>query len=245
MKQNKYDDERFFEKYAQMDRSQGGLKAAGEWQSLQALLPDFAGKQVLDLGCGYGWHCEYAAAHDAAKVIGLDLSEKMLEIARQSHSAPQIQYDRVAMEDAAFAPDSFDVVLSSLALHYVPSFGEIAQRVFSWLRPEGDFVFSCEHPIFTAQGSQQWQYDEKGNIACFPVDRYFEEGERQANFLGETVTKYHRTLTTLVQSLLKTGFIITGLVEPQPTEEMLSAIPAMADELRRPMMLIISAKKPK
>ena len=60
MKENKYDDERFFELYSRMDRSRGGLDAAGEWHELRKLLPDFRGKRVLDLGCGYGWHCQYA-----------------------------------------------------------------------------------------------------------------------------------------------------------------------------------------
>ena len=58
MKENKYDDERFFQKYSQMLRSQKGLQGAGEWSELQKILPDFNGKQVLDLGCGYGWHCK-------------------------------------------------------------------------------------------------------------------------------------------------------------------------------------------
>ena len=57
MKENKYDDPIFFQKYSQMSRSQQGLSGAGEWQQLRQLLPDFAGKRVLDLGCGYGWHC--------------------------------------------------------------------------------------------------------------------------------------------------------------------------------------------
>ena len=77
MKENKYDDPLFFEKYRQMERSQKGLDGAGEWNTLKKMLPDFEGKTVLDLGCGYGWHCEYAAQHGAVKVIGVDISEKM------------------------------------------------------------------------------------------------------------------------------------------------------------------------
>ena len=38
MKENKYDDEIFFEKYSQMERSRQGLKGAGEWSELQKLL---------------------------------------------------------------------------------------------------------------------------------------------------------------------------------------------------------------
>ncbi|MFR4039926.1 MAG: hypothetical protein ACLTZT_20925, partial [Butyricimonas faecalis] len=59
MKENKYDDEIFFNQYSQMSRSVDGLKGAGEWHVLQKMLPDFQGKRVLDLGCGFGWHCRY------------------------------------------------------------------------------------------------------------------------------------------------------------------------------------------
>ena len=238
MKENKYDDPVFFAKYARMDRSRFGLKAAGEWRTLEPMLPDFTGRDVLDLGCGYGWHCAYAAEHGARSVLGLDLSEKMLAVAQKEHAAPPIEYCRMAMEDADFADGSFDVALSSLAFHYVADFGALVRKTAHWLRPGGDFVFSCEHP-----GSQDWCRDENGKILHFPVDNYYMEGERQAVFLGERVTKYHRTLTDYVGALLSNGFMLTGLAEPQPPQEMIDAIPGMVDELRRPMMLILAAKK--
>ena len=50
MKENKYDNSDFFSQYSQMSRSVEGLKGAGEWHVLQKMLPDFAGKSVLDLG---------------------------------------------------------------------------------------------------------------------------------------------------------------------------------------------------
>ena len=53
MKENKYDDERFFGQYSQMSRSVQGLRGAGEWHELKKMLPDFNGKRVLDLGCGF------------------------------------------------------------------------------------------------------------------------------------------------------------------------------------------------
>ena len=62
-------------------------------------------------------------------------------------------------------------------------------------------------------------------------------------FLGETVTKYHRTLTTYVQTLLHHGFEIVGLEEPQPSKRLLETVEGMENELRRPMMLIISSRK--
>ena len=57
MKENAYDNDSFFEKYSRMTRSEKGLEGAGEWPALKRLLPDFRGKRVLDMGCGYGWHC--------------------------------------------------------------------------------------------------------------------------------------------------------------------------------------------
>ena len=60
--------------------------------------------------------------------------------------------------------------------------------------------------------------------------------------LGEKVTKFHRTLTTYLNTLLLNGFIISQIVEPQPPENMMD-IPGMKDEMRRPMMLIVSANK--
>ena len=106
-----YDDPVFFEKYAQMDRSQHGLSAAGEWLALQSMLPEFAQKRVLDMGCGYGWHCEYAVQQGAQSVIGIDLSRRMLNeaIARRSH--PRIEYRCAAIEELDFADGSFDIII--------------------------------------------------------------------------------------------------------------------------------------
>lgn len=242
MKENKYDDPVFFEKYSQMNRSQQGLEGAGEWETLRRMLPDFKGKRVLDLGCGYGWHCVYAMEHGAASVTGIDLSEKMLSVAREKTPYPQVEYKRMPIEDIDFPPDSFDIILSSLAFHYVKDFDRVAKKIHACLTEGGAFVFSAEHPVFTAEGSQQWYLDADGNILHFPVDNYFYEGERKADFLGETVTKYHKTLTTYLHGLLSNGFQLADIMEPQPPAHMMD-IEGMKDEMRRPMMLIVSARK--
>lgn len=243
MKENKYDDDVFFDKYSKMLRSQKGLEAAGEWKTLQDMLPDFRGKTVLDLGCGYGWHCRYAAEHGAVRVVGIDLSEKMLQVARKMTKENTVVYQNTAIEDVDFPKESFDVVLSSLALHYVADFLKTAEKIYRILKPGGNFIFSCEHPVFTAEGSQEWYLGENKEILHFPVDHYFYEGKREANFLGEKVVKYHRTLTTYLRSLLKLGFQLVDVAEPQPPQEMLD-LPGMQDEMRRPMMLIVSARRP-
>lgn len=243
MKENKYDDELFFYQYSRMSRSISGLKGAGEWHVLKKMLPDFQGKRLLDLGCGFGWHCRYAVEHGAASVVGIDLSHNMLKEAESRNGDSRIRYRCIAVEDFEYEPNAFDIVISSLTFHYLLSFGTVCQNVYQTLSKGGSFVFSVEHPIFTAAGNQDWHYDSDGNPLHWPVDRYFAEGERRASFLGEEVVKYHKTLTTYINELIKAGFEITGLAEPEPDEKMLDSVAGMRNELRRPMMLIISAIK--
>jgi len=243
MKENKYDDPQFFSEYSQMSRSVQGLEGAGEWHVFRQLFPELKDKRLLDLGCGFGWHCQYAAQQGAQSVIGTDISDNMLREARRKNAFPNVQYERVAMEDIDFPDASFDVAISSLAFHYVASFDDICAKVYRLLTPGGDFVFSVEHPIFTAQGTQSWYDDAQGKHLHWPVDHYFSEGLRQASFLEQEVTKYHKTLTTYINTLLQTGFRLTALVEPEPDPKLLTQHPEYQDELRRPMFLLLSAKK--
>lgn len=242
MKENKYDNEQFFKKYGMMERSKKGLEGAGEWHELKKILPDFKGKTVLDLGCGYGWHCAYAIKQGADYVLGVDISKKMLEAAKAKNADTKIEYRCQAMEDLEFSENKFDIIISSLAFHYIKDFAGLVEKIVMWLKENGEFVFSVEHPVFTSYGSQDWYYDENGNILHFPVDNYYYEGKREAVFLGEKVIKYHRTLTTYLNCLLSKGFELKHVIEPQPSSEMIE-LPGMKDEMRRPMMLLVSAKK--
>ncbi|MEK5396638.1 class I SAM-dependent methyltransferase [Paenibacillus sp. FSL K6-2859] len=242
MKQNKYDDTNFFSAYKQMPRSIGGLEASGEWHVLQPLIPDLHNKSVLDLGCGFGWHCLYAREQQASSVVGVDISEKMLQEARGKTDDPAISYIQMPIEDIEFASEQFDVVISSLAMHYVASFEAICRKVHAYLKPGGSFIFSVEHPIFTSRNEQDWYVDDQGNRLHWPVDHYQSEGLRETTFLTENVIKYHRTISTYFNDLIGAGFAIKAVKEPKPSDEM-SNDPWMKDEDRRPMFLIISAQK--
>lgn len=243
MKQNIYDDPNFFNKYSQMPRSVEGLTAAGEWDELRSMLPDLQDKRVLDLGCGFGWHCRYAREQQARSVVGIDISENMLARAKQTTEDPAIEYRQLAIEDIDFPEGEFDVVLSSLALHYVEQFDNVVQKVHHCLVPGGTFVLSVEHPVFTALAAQDWHYDLQGQRMHWPVDNYQDEGLRQANFLENDVLKYHRTVATYMNALIDSGFTITRISEPKPSAKMLDEIPEMRDETRRPIFLIIAAVK--
>ncbi|WP_404456762.1 class I SAM-dependent methyltransferase [Virgibacillus necropolis] len=243
MKQNKYDDADFFSTYEQMPRSVKGLEGAGEWPVLKSLMPELRNKGVLDLGCGYGWHCRFAREQHASSVVGVDISEKMLQKAREKTDDPLISYLKMPIEDINFSDSQFDVVISSLAFHYIKSFETICKKVYANLKPGGTFVFSVEHPIFTSRNEQDWYFDDQGNRLHWPVDNYQSEGVRETTFLTENVVKYHRTISTYINDLIGAGFSIRAVKEPTPTHEMLKNLPEMKHENRRPMFLILSAEK--
>lgn len=115
---NEYDNEKFFSEYAQMARSQKGLDAAGEWHQLRPLFPKLDGKKVLDLGCGYGWHCKFAVEQGAKQVLGIDLSQKMIAEAQKRNADARIQYQVTGIEEYNYPKDTWDCVISNLALHY-------------------------------------------------------------------------------------------------------------------------------
>ncbi len=95
--------------------------------------------------------------------MGVDLSEKMLAEAKRKTRHENVLYVHCAIEDYEYENERFDIVISSLALHYVPSFEDICAKVNRCLAPGGDFVFSVEHPIFTSEGRQDWIRDDAGD----------------------------------------------------------------------------------
>jgi SAM-dependent methyltransferase len=242
MTQNIYDDETFFAGYSRLPRSIEGLDGAPEWPALRALLPTLAGRAALDLGCGFGWFCRWARGAGAARVLGIDVSEKMLARARAMTGDAAIAYERADMERLALAPGAFDLAYSSLALHYVAGLERLIAEVRRALVPGGRFVFSVEHPIFTAPSRPGWTADEAGR-KTWPVDRYLDEGPRTTDWLAGGVVKQHRTIATYVNMLLRHGFTVAHVEEWGPTPAQIEATPEWAVERDRPPFLLVAADR--
>ncbi|MCI8513858.1 MAG: class I SAM-dependent methyltransferase, partial [Lachnospiraceae bacterium] len=193
-----------------------------------------------DLGCGYGWHCKFAAEQGASQVLGLDLSRKMIEEAKKRNTEYRIEYRICGIEEYEYPANTWDCVVSNLALHYIENIEEIFQKINQTLKPDGVFLFNIEHPIFTSGVGQDWVYTNEGKPQYWPLDNYFYPGERKINFLECDVTKQHHTLTQILMGLLNSGFELEAVEEAEPPKEMMN-IPGMKDELRRPMMLLVKA----
>ncbi|NWE13349.1 class I SAM-dependent methyltransferase [Pseudomonas yamanorum] len=242
MTQNIYDTEVFFEGYSKMGRSVEGLAGAPEWPALQAMLPPMSGLNVVDLGCGYGWFSRWAREQGAEQVLGLDVSHKMLARAKEMTSSPDITYAIADLEHLELPTATFDLAYSSLAFHYIVDLKGLFARIHQTLVPGGRLVFSIEHPIFMAPRQPGWLIDEQGRKS-WPVDSYQLEGPRVTNWLADGVIKQHRTLGTLLTLLIEAGFTLSHVDEWGPSEADLKARPALAEELERPMMLLVAAHR--
>ena len=238
MTQNIYDNDTFFTAYSQLPRSVGGLDSAPEWPALRAMLPELQGKSVLDLGCGYGWFCRWAADAGAARVLGVDVSEKMLAQARGMGSHAEVDYARIDLEQLALPHASYDLIYSSLAFHYIEGFDAMLATIRHGLKPGGKLVFSVEHPIFMAPRQPGWLTDAQGR-KCWPVDSYQQQGPRVSDWLTPGVIKQHRTLGTTLNALLRAGFQLEHVEEWGPTDAQLAQQPALAEERERPMLLLV------
>src|SRR5690606_37352250 len=109
MAQNIYDNPEFFSGYSQLPRQVHGLNGAPEWPAIQAMLPDLAGKRVVDLGCGFGWASRWMREQGAASVLALDLSDNMISRAKADTADPEIEYRKADIEIVELPAAAFDL----------------------------------------------------------------------------------------------------------------------------------------
>lgn len=239
MAQNIYDDAAFFEGYGKLPRSRDGLAMAGEWPSLQAMLPDLKGLRVLDLGCGLGYHCRWAAEQGAAAVTGLDISERMLTSARETCAGLPVTFRRADLETADFGTNEYDLVFSSLAVHYIEDFDSLGARVRRALKNGGRFIFSMEHPVFAARATPDFVTDAEGRMVGATY-HYLEEGKRLTNWIADGVVKYHRLISTTVNALQRAGLRLDEMDEWAATDADIAAHPEWEKERYEPMFLLFA-----
>ncbi|KAK3689118.1 S-adenosyl-L-methionine-dependent methyltransferase [Podospora appendiculata] len=266
MSQNIYDTPEFFTNYSNLLRSRQGLDGAPEWPRMQTFLPSLPGSRIIDLGCGFGWYTRWFHERGAASVHALDISQNMLDRAREmtppeSYSA--VIYLRADLDDADIpllsdaVDSSVDMVFSSLALHYLVHLERLVAQVYRVLKPGGVFVFSVEHPIVTAPAVPGMIHAHipnpmragEGEVRrkIWPLYDYQAEGLRVTDWLADGVHKQHRTVTTYINLLLGAGFVLTGFDEWCPMEGELDVRPEWVDlrekEMLKPTFLLVQATK--
>jgi ubiquinone/menaquinone biosynthesis C-methylase UbiE len=197
-------------------------------EALLALIEDVTGQQVCDLACGTGVAARELARRGAA-VTGIDLSPRMLEIARRLEEQKPlgIRYlrdDAQALDEIADA--TFDGVACNLALMDIPDLNAALKTVARVLRPGGWFAFSLTHPCFHPPEAR-WTGRAGGTVKR-EVRGYFNEGFwRSDNVYGVRgkVGAHHRTLSTYVNELYEAGLNLEQLAEPQAQDAMMGRVP--------------------
>ncbi|MGF7452762.1 class I SAM-dependent methyltransferase [Pasteurella bettyae] len=254
MKKSVYDAESFFELYQKLRSNPISLNEIVEKPTMLSLLPDLAGKTLLDMGCGTGGHLQCYLQKGAMRVVGIDLSAKMLQqaelnLTKFSENLPHFSAERFSlhqlpMEDIDQLPnEQFDVITSSFAFHYIENFPALLAKISQRLKAQGCLVFSQEHPITTAyQGGERWEKDENKQQVAYRLNFYRNEGVRERSWFKQSFFTYHRTLATIINNLIQAGFQIEQIAEPMLADQA-HWHSEFKDLQHRPVLLFIKAKK--
>ncbi len=248
---NVYDDAAFHDAYSRLSRSTRGLDGAPEWPALRAMVPVVRDARVLDLGCGFGWFARWARGAGARSVVAIDGSRAMLAGAHERTADSGISYvlgdlESHKLDGGGLSHEHdlrFDLVFSSLTLHYIVDLAGLLARIRAALRPGGHLLFSVEHPIYLAPSVPEWQPGVTPGGSVWPLDGYAMEGPRDAAWLGSIVRKQHRTVASYVNTVLAAGFVLRRLEEWCPSVAQVQAQPAWAIERHRPYFLLVSAQR--
>lgn len=204
-------------------------------------------KVVLDIGCGEGYLTRKIASF-TKKVIGVDLSQEMIKLAEELPET-HIKYYVSDMKNLSFLQDaSVDVAVASLSLHYLKNALELKQfftELKRVLKKEGRFLFLIPHPLGTLlDNNSAWYFGKK-----FKGVSYFNDEDTffpyKIKHLSQKKTLevglYHHTLETYVGAIIHSGFVLTNILEPRPTKELVKKYNLQA-ESNMPYFLLMEAK---
>ncbi len=239
-----YDNEIIFENYKQLRDNPISTNLLEEKPALMSLCPDLHGKSVIDLGCGNGENCITFSKMGAVRVLGIDISDRMLDIANANNKLDNISYMFLDMNHIDLLNEKYDVAFSSLSVHYIKDFKKLLHNINHILNSDGCFIFSQEHPLSTAPISGvHWTRDDKLNILHYDLTDYRRDGERIISWIVDGVIKYHRCFSEIVNLIIEEGFAIDRMLEPVPAKELIERLPYFEKSMHKPNYLVIKAHK--
>jgi ubiquinone/menaquinone biosynthesis C-methylase UbiE len=200
-----------------------------------SLLPDVAGKRILDAGSGPGVYAEILLDRGAT-VVGMDLSENMIKEFRKRLGDRAVVHHASMADPLSFLDDnSFDIVLASLSIAYVYDWDSLFKEFARVLVDSGLFIFSTEHPYADFFASKSADY--------FATELF---SFTWSGFGGDPVDMpgYRRPLSSMFDSLANAGFVVDRLIEPRPIEKFKEKDPEDYERLnKKPGFICVRARK--
>lgn len=209
------------------------LSLAGTYHS-EVVLPNLVrlinprpGMRIVELGAGQGFFCREFAKRGAI-TVGVELSEKLVEIARTKAREENVQDKATFVVAAAEKADvvksgEADVVLVVLALQNMKFIDQVCGHIERVLKDSGKAYIVLNHPMFRIPKQSSWGYDNVAGKQYRRVDRYMSELEAKIDMrpglsaqAGETVAEtisFHRPLSAFVSAFTKKGLVVSGMEE--------------------------------
>lgn len=180
---------------------------------LWASLGNVKNKNILDIGCGYGWLTN-ALFEKGANPIGIDFSEASLSIARLKY--PSVHFINYDLENGL--PEfvnEFDLMVANMSLMNVSNIDKLILDIGKSLQDRGKIAVSITHPCFF---NYEPGIDEKTGIAFRKVSNYLIDSIWRISSLGGH-NHYHRSLTFYFDIFIKNHLLITKFYEPKNTPQ--------------------------
>jgi len=194
------------------------------------LIGDVSGRDVLDAGGGEG-RTARILARKGARVTGVDLSERMIDLARaQERREPLgIRYEAWSICDMPdLEDDSFDAALAVMALMDCPDYEGAVREFARVLRPGGMLAYMICHPCFI-YGTLGWEERDGQHVAIRVADYLQEPITRTSWQFGAApdcgdvepfdAVYFNRTLSSYLNPLPAHGFAVERICEPAPSDE--------------------------
>ncbi len=235
-----YDQSDFFTNYMKRRNREDSPNNAIEGPIMSELVGNIQDKTILDLGCGDASFGKELLQLGARHYTGVEGSEQMVEAARSNLLELDATMHNETMESFQYPNESYDLVTSRFAIHYVSDFDLLFQNIYQTLKKDGRFVFSIQHPLTTLSFISKQTGDKRGS---WIVDDYFRDGERKEPWINKVVVKYHRTIEQYFTALRQAGFTVQDLREGTPKREHFSSEDEFVRRQRIPVVLAFACGK--
>lgn len=205
------------------------------------LFGDVTGKKMLEICCGSGHSLKYHADRNAGELWGLDISQKQLANAEkflaESNYYPKLICSPMEVE-CGIPKNYFDIVYSIYGIGWATNLENVFQRIASYLKKDGSFIFSWKHPLHgcVKVSNGQLIFDKS----------YFDEEWHTQIVDGMEIMLPDRKISTYINALINAGFIIDKMVE-QTNEKTLQMKGEIDDRSKKaqklPLSFVFKARK--